>query len=85
MFLATGGEVMESIIEKLWENELDYIEASEAEQEMLHRLIERYNALEETLNDEQKKLLVLFDDMWSEYAGRPSARCSPTPSAWECI
>ena len=60
---------MESVIEKLWENELDGAQASDEEQEMLHRLIERYDALEATLNDEQKKLLVLFDDMWSEYAG----------------
>ena len=69
MLLATGGEDMKSVIERLWENELDCSEASEAEQEMLHRLIERYDALAETLNDEQKELLVLFDDMWSEYAG----------------
>ena len=60
---------MESVIEKLWENELDYIEASEAEQEMLERLIERYDALAETLNDEQKGLLIQFDEIWSEYAG----------------
>ena len=60
---------MESVIEKLWENELDCTQASDAEQEMLGRLIERYDALAETLNDEQKGLLVQFDDMWSEYAG----------------
>ena len=60
---------MKSVIERLWENELDGTQASDEEQEMLHRLIERYGALAETLNDEQKELLVLFDDMWSEYAG----------------
>ena len=60
---------MESVIEKLWENELDGAQASDEEQEMLHRLSKRYDALAKTLNDEQKELLVLFDDMWSEYAG----------------
>ena len=60
---------MENIIEKIWESELDSMQASEDEQEMLHRLIKRYNGLAETLNDEQKGLLIQFDDMWSEYAG----------------
>ena len=57
MLIATGGEVMESVIAKLWEYELDGWQVSVAEQDMLHRPAKQYDALAETLNEEQKKAL----------------------------
>ena len=60
---------MESVIAKLWEYELDGWQASAAEQELLHRLAKQYDALAETLSEEQKKALVAYDELWGEYAG----------------
>ena len=60
---------MESVIAKLWEYELDGWQVSVAEQEMLHRLAKQYDALAETLSEEQKKALATYDELWGEYAG----------------
>ena len=60
---------MESVIAKLWEYELDGWQASATAQEMLHRLAKQYDALAETLNEEQKKALAAYDEQWGEYAG----------------
>ena len=60
---------MESVITKLWEYELDGWQASATEQEMLHRLAKQYDALAETLSEEQKKALAAYDELWGEYAG----------------
>ena len=59
---------MESVIEKLWLNELDGWQTSEVEHELIGRLSDKHKELEKTLNAEQKALFAAFNELWNEYA-----------------